>query len=485
MNHYDIIIIGGGITGTAIAHECSKYKLTAALLERGTDIGIGATKGNGGVVHPGYDPTPGSLKAKINVCGANLYPQLAKDLNFGIINPGIFVIGFTDADEAVLKHKLEFGIKNGVKDLAIINAEQMRNREPHLATDAKHALYAPTATVVDPFEVAIAFAENAKANGVEILTSQLVSAIEKRADGSFLIVTPNQQFTCTYIVNAAGNHADDVASLVGISEYQMKPRHGDLLVLDKDMISKPQTVMFPCPGPDTKGIACIPTVHGNTIVGSTATMMDDKEAVNNYAPGIQALIDGVHKILPELDASKIIRTFAGLRPVVLDNNNDFFIAESKTVTGFIHAAGIQSPGVASAPAIAEQVRDLLDNAGLEMKPKLDYNPYREKKTVFADLSIAEQDALIHQNPAYGRIVCRCETVTEGEIIAAIQGVIPAHTLDAVKRRTRAGMGRCQSGFCQYKVISILSRELGLPVDDICLEDIGSQQLCGSVKGGVK
>jgi Predicted dehydrogenase len=291
--------------------------------------------------------------------------------------------------------------------------------------------------------------------------------------------------SCSYIVNAAGNHADDVARLAGISEYQMKPRHGDLLVLDKDMVNKPKTVMFPCPGPDTKGIACIPTVHGNTIVGSTATMMDDKEALNNYAPGIQALIDGVHKILPELDAGKIIRTFAGLRPVVLNNNNDFFIAESLTVKGFIHAAGIQSPGVASAPAIAETVRDLLDDAGLEMKLKPDYNPFREKKPVFGTLSIDEQDFLIQKNPAYGRIVCRCETVTEGEIVDAIHGIIPARTLDAIKRRTRAGMGRCQSGFCQYKVISILSRELGLPVSDICLEDRGSQQLCGSVKGGVK
>ena len=214
-------------------------------------------------------------------------------------------------------------------------------------------------------------------------------------------------------------------------------------------------------------------------------MMDDKEAVNNYAPGIQALIDGVHKILPQLDAGKIIRTFAGLRPVVLDNNNDFFIAESPTVKGFIHAAGIQSPGVASAPAIAELVRDLLDNAGLEMVPKADYNPYREKLTVFTELSLAEQDALINEHPAYGRIVCRCETVTEGEIIDAIHGAIPAHTLDAIKRRTRAGMGRCQGGFCQYKVIAILARELGLSADAICLEDAGSQLLCGAVKGGAK
>jgi glycerol-3-phosphate dehydrogenase len=482
MNQYDVMIIGGGITGTAIARELSKYKLKVGLLERGTDIGIGATKGNGGVVHPGYDPTPGSLKAKINVQGANQYPRLARELGFDIINPGIFVLGFNDADEAVLKHKLDYGIKNGVRDLSIINQIQMRNREPHLARDARNALYARSATVVDPFEVAIAFAENARANGVDILTRKPVAAIDKTPEG-FLITAGNQQYCCRFLVNAAGNHADDVARLAGIDEFEMKPRHGDLLVLDKDMEIKPKTVMFPCPGPDTKGIACIPTIHGNTIVGSTATMMDDKEAVNNYAEGIQALIDGVHRILPELDAGKIIRSFAGLRPVVLNNNNDFFIKESELLKGFIHAAGIQSPGIASAPAIAEYVRDLLDNAGLKIEPDTDYNPYRPKRVVFSHLSLAEQDALIKENPAYGRIVCRCETVTEGEIVDAIHGIIPAATLDGIKRRTRAGMGRCQSGFCQYRLVSILARELGLSAEEVCLEDAGSQMLCGLVKGG--
>lgn len=482
MNHYDVIIIGGGITGTAIAHELAKYKLQTALLERGSDIGIGATKGNGGVVHPGYDPTPGSLKAKINVQGANRYPQLARELNFGLINPGIFVLGFNEADREVLAHKLEYGIKNGVRELALIDATAMHEREPQLSAAAHFALHAPTATVVDPFEVAIAFAENAAANGVAILTGQPVTAITKTVAG-FVVTTAKQQFSCDYIVNAAGNHADDVARLAGIAEYTMKPRHGDLLVFDKDMVNKPRTVMFPCPGPDTKGIACIPTVHGNTIVGSTATMRDDKEAVENSAVGIQALIDGARKILPQLDAGKIIRSFAGLRPVVLDHNNDFFIAESATVKGFIHAAGIQSPGIASAPAIAETVRDLLDNAGLKIVPKVDYNPYRQKKTVFAELGIEQQDALIQKNPAYGRMVCRCETVTEGEIVDAIHGLIPGHTLDGIKRRTRAGMGRCQGGFCQYKIIAILARELGLPAEAICLEDEGSNLLGGFVKGG--
>lgn len=395
MINYDIIIIGGGITGTAIARELSKYSLKVALLERGTDIGIGATKGNGGVVHPGYDPSPGSLKAKINVSGAKAYPRLAKELNFGMINPGTFVIGFDQKDHQVLKQKLDYGLKNKVEGLVIINSKQMRNREPKLSSKATHALYAPTTTVVDPYEVALAFAENAKENGVDILINHEVIAIDNLEKG-FLITTSKKQYRCDYLVNAAGNHADDLAKLAGIEEYKMKPRHGDLLVFDKDMKDKPKTVMFPCPGPDSKGIACIPTVHGNTLVGSTATMHDDKDAVCNYQRGIDELITGIHRTLPDLDMGKVIRSFAGLRPVVLDNNNDFYIAESKTVKGFIHVAGIQSPGIASAPAIAEYVRDLLDNAGLLLVDDLGYNPYRQKKIVFSQLSLEEQDALIQK-----------------------------------------------------------------------------------------
>jgi len=482
MIHYDVIIIGGGITGTAIAHELSKYEIKTGLLERGMDIGIGATKGNGGVVHQGYDPKPGSLKAKINVEGANMYPRLSRELDFGMINPGLFVIGFGPADLEVLRYKRDNGIKNGVKGLEIISAEQMRTIEPHLAPNVTQGLYAPTTTVVDTFEVAIAFAENAKENGVDIFTNQKVLAIEKNKNG-FMIKTKNADFTCDYIVNAAGNHADDVAKLLDIYEYEIKPRHGDLLVLDKDLSFKPKTVMFPVPSPDSKGIACIPTIHGNTIIGSTATMLDNKEDVPNYGHGIQELIDGIHRILPELETNRVIRTFAGLRPVVINNNNDFFIAESQTVNGFIHVAGIQSPGVASAPAIGEHVRDLLANAGLSLKNKPGYNPYRQKKIVFNLLTIEEQDELIHKNAAYGKIVCRCETVTEGEIIDAIHGVIGAQTFDAIKRRTRTGMGRCQSGFCQYKVLSIIARELAMPMDQVLLEDLGTELLYGKVKTG--
>ena len=481
MTKYDVIIIGGGITGSAIARELSRFKIKVALLEKGLDIGLGATKGNGGVVHQGYDPLPGTMKAKINGEGARQYPNLAKELGFKISNPGLFVLGFGEADLSVLKHKLDYGIRNGIKDIRIVDKETVMKKEPYISSQVTHGLAVPTTTVVDPFEVALAFAENAVDNGVDVFLGQRVEKINK-VGAEFLVETAANRYQTRYIVNAAGNHADDVAKLAGIEEYRMKPRHGDLLVFDREMEIKPQTVMFPCPGPDTKGIACIPTIHGNTIVGSTATMMDDKEDVSNYKKGIQDLIDGVHHILPQLDQRKIIRTFAGLRPVVLDHDNDFYIEISATDRHFIHAAGIQSPGVASAPAIAERVRNLLNDVGLELADDKDFNPYRQARTVFNELSEVKQNRLIKNNKAYGQIVCRCETVTEGEILAAVNSRLPATTLDGIKRRTRAGMGRCQSGFCQYKVLSILAKALNLPLDQILLEDEGSQLIVGKVKG---
>ena len=254
----------------------------------------------------------------------------------------------------------------------------------------------------------------------------------------------------------------------------------ELCVLDK--VLPIHTVMFPCPGPDTKGIALIPTVSGNFLIGSTATMREDKYDVTNDAHGIDELIKGAKMLLPDFDPRCIIRTFAGQRPVVLNNGNDFYIRESETVKGFIHAAGIQSPGIASSPAIAEYVRDLLANAGLDLKDKSDYNPYREPIPDFSDLSLEEQDALIKKDPAWGKIVCRCETVPEGEIIAAIHSTLGARTVEGVKRRTRAGMGRCQSGFCQYKVMQILSRELGIPEEQVLFEEQGAQVLYGKIKG---
>lgn len=483
MKKYDVIIIGGGITGTGVAHELAKYDIEIALLERGLDVGIGATKGNGGVVHPGYDPHPGTLKAKLNPVGARMYPKLAKELGFGLRHTGTLVVAYSDADLKKVDELLDNAAVNGVDQVEKINGEQLRNREPFMNPAAVGALLAHTTTMIDPFEVAIAFADNAHENGANIFTGQEVIGITKDDDGLYTLTTAaGQSYRTRYIVDAAGVHADDVAALAGIHEYKVQGRHGNICVLDKELATPVSTVMFPCPSPDTKGLALIPTVSGNTLIGSTATMLEDKEDVTNDAEGIAELVDGARHLVPDIDVSKIIRTFAGQRPVALDNGNDFYIAESQTMPGFIHAAGIQSPGAASAPAIAEYVRDLLANAGLELKSRSNYDPFREPAPDFSNLSVEEQDALIRKDPAYGRIVCRCETVTEGEIIAAIHEGVGAKTVEAVKRRTRAGMGRCQSGFCQYRVMEILARELGISEDKVLFEEKKSTVLFGKLKG---
>ncbi|MBR0381529.1 MAG: NAD(P)/FAD-dependent oxidoreductase [Eubacterium sp.] len=477
---YDVVIIGGGITGTAIAHCLAQYQLKTILLEEGTDVAFRATKQNGAVCHPGYDPHPGTLKAKINPPGARMYPRLAKELGFKIRNTGTLVVAYSDRDLKKVDELMDNARINGVEQVERLDQEQLRNREPNINPAALGALLAHSTNMVDAFEVAIAFMENAMQNGTELGLNQQVRKIEKRGKEDFVIHTQDQVYETRFIINAAGVHADDVAAMAGIHEFKMQGRHGNLCVIDK--VLPIHTVMFPCPGPATKGIALIPTVSGNFILGSTATMRDDKYDASNDAPGVNELIEGAKKLLPEFDPRWIIRTFAGQRPVCLDNDNDFYIRESETCKGFIHAAGIQSPGIGAAPGVAEYVRDILANAGCDLSMKADYDPYRKPIPDFSDLSLEEKDMLIKEDPSWGRIVCRCETVPEGEIIAAIRQPLGARTVEGVKRRTRAGMGRCQSGFCQFRVMHILARELGIPEEEVRFEEKEAQVLYGRLKG---
>lgn len=481
MQIYDVAIIGGGITGTAIARELSKYELKVALLESKMDIGAGSTKGNGGVVHSGYDPKHGTLKAKLNVKGSLMYPKLSKELGFSYKNTGSFVVAFYDDDLPRLNMLLDNGRKNGVPDVKIIGLKEMVKIEPKINPNAKYALYAPSAGIVEPFEVAIAFAENAAVNGVEIHRGQKILNIKKEKD-LFYIKTQSCIYQANYIVNASGVYADKIANMVGIFDYVIKPRLGEVLVLDKSIGFEINTVIFPLPGSHTKGIAVIPTIAGNILIGSTAKMTEDKEDISTTTEGIKQLLDAARLLVPDITLNKVIREFAGLRPVAIDNNDDFFIEASKEVKGFVSVVGIQSPGIASAPAIAEYVRDILVNEGLNLIEKKNFIARRKPIIDFSELSIEEKDKLITKNPKYGNIICRCECVTEGEIIDSIKRPVGAITLDGVKRRTRAGMGRCQSGFCQHKVLSILSRELGIPKEKILLENENSNIAFGRLKG---
>ncbi|TDT61279.1 NAD(P)/FAD-dependent oxidoreductase [Fonticella tunisiensis] len=480
MLKFDVVIIGGGITGTAIARELSKFDLKAALLEANMDIASGTTKGNGGVIHSGYDPNPSTMKAKVNCKGALMYPKLAKELGFEYKNTGSMVVGFEDKDTEVLNKLYENGKKNGVPGLRIIERDEIFKIEPRVNRAAKYALYAPTAGIADPFEVAIAFAENASENDVKIYRNQKVVGITKN-DEFFNITTQNREYQARFIVNAAGVYGDYIAKLVGIEDYEIKPRFGELLVMDKAIGFELNTVLFPLPGNRTKGIVVIPTVHGNIIVGSTARMTEDKEDISVTKEGIEELLNGAKHLVPDIEKRFLIRQFAGLRPVET-NTNDFVIEASKKVKGFINAIGIQSPGVASAPAIAEMVRDILSNEGLDLKEKKSFNPYRTPILDFSELTDEEKDELIRKKPSYGRVICRCETVTEGEILSAINRPVGAVTVDGVKRRTRAGMGRCQGGFCQHRIVSILSRELGIPKDEVLLENEKSKLIFGKMKG---
>lgn len=481
MQQYDIILIGGGIMGCSIARELSKYKLKIAVCEAAADVASGTTKANGGLIHAGDDPIPGTLKAFLNSKGCLMYPILSEKLGFRFHKRGSMVVGFNEDDLAVLKTLLERGRLNGAPDLELISGDRIFELEPETNRKAKYALYTPHTGIVDPFEVAIAFCENAVANGVQFYLSSPVTAIRK-TDGGFAVTIPKGELNGKYIINCAGVHADDVARLAGADEFTIQARHGDLLVMDKNCGVKDVMTLYPIPKPDTKGVVLMNTVSGNILVGSTAVMME-KDDVASYREGIDELIAGANKLIERLDIRKVIRTFAGNRAVVVGNNNDFYIRPSQKVAGLFHVAGIQSPGIACAPAVAAYVVQMLKGCGVPMEEKKNFIDTRKAPVDFSSLSTEEQDELIHRNSAYGRIVCRCECVTEGEIIDAMHRNPQPTTVDAIKRRTRAGMGRCQSGFCQQKVLSIMAKELGCSPTEIELGAKGSQIIYSKLKEG--
>lgn len=482
MGDYDIIIIGGGIIGCAIARELTRYNLRLALCEAGTDVGAAASKANGGLIHSGYDPKPGTLKAKLNVEGNRLYTRWAEELGFPLARPGSLVLGFSAEDRAYLENLARNAQANGVTGVRLVGREEILTLEPEASPQANYGFYCPHTGYVEPFGVATACMDNAMANGVALYLNSPVIAIRRPEEpgGLFQLTIPGGELAATYIINAAGLHADEVARLAGLEEYSISARHGDMLMLDKNCGRKPKLVLYPTPTAVSKGVVVCPTISGNILIGSTAVMRA-KDDVDSYAAGTAKLLAGAVRLAPGLNSGKVIRPFAGERAVADDYDNDFYIKPSAQLPDFFHVAGIQSPGVAAAPAIALYVVEMLRDYGVPLRERPDFNPIRRALPDFSELSRPEQAGLIAQNPAFGRIVCRCETVTEAEIVAAIHSRPPAVTLDAVKRRTRAGMGRCQGGFCQSRVLRILARELECAAGEILLEQPGSQVVTGELK----
>lgn len=392
-------------------------------------------------------------------------------------------LGFNDEDRAKLEQLRSNGLAIGVPELSIVGPDRIHELEPRASASATCALWCPSTGFVDPFEVAIAALENAVANGVTFMRSAPVEAITvagEASDGAarFTLATPTGDVRCRYLINAAGNGAADISHMAGAEEFQMVWRQGNIVVLDKE----PRALMplYPVPTPISKGVIVTGTVHGNTVITATAAVREPGDT-QTYASDVNALVTGARKLVPDLNTRRVVRAFAGGRPVI-QGTNDFFIGQSAVVPGLFQAAGIQSPGVASAPAIAERMEQVMRDAGVELHERTDWNPIRRAPDDFDRAPLARKEELIKSDPAWGQIVCRCETVPEAEIVAAIRRRPGAVSVEGVKRRCRAGMGRCQSGFCQSRVVAILARELDCDPSEVLLEDAGSWLVEGPLKG---
>ncbi|MEI3490912.1 MAG: NAD(P)/FAD-dependent oxidoreductase [Blautia sp.] len=460
MKKYDIAIIGAGVSGTAIARELSRYQTKICVLEREEDVCCGTSKANSAIIHAGYDAEPGSLKAKLNLRGNQMMDQLAKDLDFPFRRNGSLVLCLDEKDLPNLQKLYERGVTNGVKGLQILNKEEVRAMETNISDQVIAALYAPTGGIVCPFHMTIAFAENACANGTDFHFNTEVKNITRRQN-IWEIETTKGTFEAGCIINAAGVYADKLHNMVSQKKIHITPRKGEYCLLDKTAGTHVSHTVFTLPGKLGKGVLATPTVHGNLLIGPTAADIEDKEGVNTTREGLDEVLQKSAASVKNIPARQVITSFAGLR--AHEDGDDFIIGE--TEKDFIDCAGIESPGLSSAPAIGEMVAELLKEK-YNLKEKEDFISIRKGITDPSKLFLEERNALIHREPTYGNIICRCEMVTEGEIIDAIRRPLGAKSLDGVKRRTRAGMGRCQSGFCSPRVMEILARELDIPVEEI-------------------
>lgn len=475
---YDVLIIGAGVTGAAIAMELSKYRLKIGILEQHNDVAMETTKANSGIIHAGYDPKPNTLKAKLNVRGANLYRELAPKLGFHYQQIGSLVVGSTPEDLEIIQELYRRGLENGVEGLAVLDREQLHGLEPELRPELCCALYAPTAAIVAPWEACLAFAQTAVHNGAQLHLNSRVTAIEGHR-----VTASGKDYEAKFIVNCAGVHADEIFRMTRPGEaedFSVYPVKGQYYLLDKSQGSLVHRVIFRTPGPLGKGVLVSPTVHGNLIVGPDATAGEEKQDYAVAADNLAAIKKSAMLTTDRIDFRENIRNFAGLRAKVA-GREDFCIGPSRTAPYFINFAGIQSPGLSCAPAFGELAAQLLADAGLTLTPK-EHFEYLPLAPFFKELTPEQINEKIKEDPQYGRVICRCETVTEGEIVAAIHQTIGATTVDGVKRRTNAGMGRCQGGFCGPKIVEILSRELGCLPEEICQDRSGSHIVMAR-KGG--
>ena len=506
---YDILIIGCGVSGASCAYMLSKYDLKVAVVDKSNDVANGTTKANSAIIHAGYDPAPGTLMARLNVRGTELAKEIAANLDVPCINCGSLVLAFDEADLEHVKKLYDRGCKNNVPGLEILDAQQLHEMEPEISDEAVGALYAPSSCIINPWEYCLAMAETAVVNGTELFLNTEVTAIDYVGggveggdgdhgngdgsagdDGHFVVETSNGTFEAKHVISATGVYSDAVRRFIEEPTYQIVPTRGQYFLLDKDEGKRVTHTVFQCPNEKGKGVLVSPTVDGNLIVGPDANL-SDYEDTSTDKPGLDAIKAAAQKSVPGINFRMNIKNFAGVR--ANSDHDDFVVERSEKYPGFIDIACIKSPGLTAAPAIGEYVVEMLAEDGLELTEKAQFVNTRKRPRIGGEwrtaksceaagqaeeepLSANERNKLIEENPLYGRIICRCETISEGEIVAALHAPIPPTTLNGVKRRVGSGMGRCQGGFCTPKIHEIISRELGIDMLDICLEEPGSEIL---------
>ena len=472
MKNYDVVIIGAGVVGLSVARFLSCYDLNIAVVEKEEDVCSGTSKANSAIVHAGHDAKPGSLKAKFNILGSKMMEDLSKELDFSYKRNGSIVLCFSKESMNELEDLYKGGIENGVDGLEILNKEELKKKEPNLSDDVVAGLWCPTGAICCPFELTISMAENAATNGVEFIFNTCVETIRREED-LFII---NDEIQTKIIVNAAGIYADKLHNLVSDKKYHIIPRKGDYVLMDKEVGNMFSSTIFQLPTKMGKGVLVTPTIHGNLLVGPSAKDLEDKEETRTTKEELDSIMTSAKLSANNLPYNKIITSFSGIR--AHEENGDFIIGE--TSNNFFDCLGIESPGLTAAPAIGEYVSNLISNK-LKANKKDNFISKRKGIIKFASLNNEEKAKLIKENPLYGQIICRCEQITEAEIVEAIKRIPGAKSLDGIKRRVRAGMGRCQSGFCSPKLIEILARELNIKMEDVCKNNNKSKMLFGKME----
>ena len=453
---FDFVVIGAGVIGGMVARELTKHSESVCIVEKGSDVSLGATRANSAIVHAGYDAKEGSLKAMLNVRGSQMMENVCSDLGVKYKRNGSLVVGFNEDDEKTLMELCNRGNKNGVEGVRVIYRDEILALEPNIGDGVTSALYAPTGAIVCPYELCMASIGNAMDNGAALKLNFEVSSIEKIDDG-YIVYSDNDSVSAKYVINCAGVHADDISKMVGDNSFDIRPRKGEYMLLDREVGDHISHTIFRCPSKMGKGVLVSPTVDGNLLVGPTAVDIDDKNDTTTTMEGLATVRSLSAEQVKNIDFSKVITSFSGLRAT--GSTGDFII--NMPMAGFVNVAGIESPGLSSAPAIGEYVVSMLIDSGFDGKLRDGFIQKRRPMHFFSELSVEEKNQLIKDRPEYAHIVCRCERITEGEIVDAIRTNPRPTDIDGVKRRTRSTMGRCQGGFCTPYIIEILAREMGV------------------------